>query len=205
MLHSSHVPLKFWGEAVLTAAYLINRTPSTVLSGISPYEKLFSYKPTLSHLKVFGCTCFVLLHDNERTKLEPKSTICVFLGYGIEHKGYRCYDPKTNKLRISRNVTFLEHIPFYTLPIASSSPEQPSIYPLDPFPDLFPSDKVSSSPVQPASPPPLQVYHRRPNPTSAPSESAAPSPTTDHGPLSSAPDLQDPPLPRSLFLQPFTL
>ena len=96
LIYSSHVPLQFWGEAVLTAIYLINRTPSSVLSGTSPYEKLFSCKPDLSSLKVFGCTCFVLLHDHERTKLSPKSTVCVFLGYGIEQKGYRCYDPKTN-------------------------------------------------------------------------------------------------------------
>ena len=185
LIYSSHVPLQFWGEAVLTAIYLINRTPSSVLSGTSPYEKLFSCKPDLSYLKVFARTCFVLLHDNERTKLSPKSTVCVFLGYGIEQKGYRCYDPKTNRLRVSRNVTFLEHIPFYTLPTQSPSPEQPTVYPLDPFPDLFPSDTPS--------PPPLQVYHRRPKPLSTPPDSAAPPPPSDHGPLSSAPDVQDPP------------
>eukprot|EP00268_Persea_americana_P033657 TRINITY_DN3330_c0_g1_i11.p1 TRINITY_DN3330_c0_g1~~TRINITY_DN3330_c0_g1_i11.p1 ORF type:complete len:627 (-),score=65.47 TRINITY_DN3330_c0_g1_i11:2488-4368(-) len=187
LIHSSHVPLQFWGEAVLTATYLINRTPSTVLSGISSYEKLFSFQPDLSHLKVFGCTCFVLLSDNERTKLGPKSTVCVFLGYGIEQKGYRCYDPKMNKLRVSRNVTFLEQIPFYTLPIAPSSPEQPLIYPLDPFPDLFPSDS--------SSPPTLQVYHRRPKSTPATSDSEALPPPSDHGPIPSAPDVQD--LPQS--------
>ena len=89
LIYSSHVPLQFWGEAVLTATYLINRTPSIVLSGTSPYEKLFSWKPDLSYLKVFGSTCFVLLHDNERTKLSPKSIVCVFLWYDIEQKGYR--------------------------------------------------------------------------------------------------------------------
>lgn len=107
----------------MTSVYLINRTPSSVLYGLSPYEKLFSCKPDLSRLKVFGCSCFVLLDDNERTKLSPKSIVCVFLGYGIEQRGYRCYDPKSNQLRVSRIVTFLEHILFYTLPI--SSPERP--------------------------------------------------------------------------------
>ena len=98
------------------------------------------------------------------------------------------YDRKTNELQVSRNVTFLEHIPFYTLPIASSSPEQPMVYPLDPFPDLFPSDTPS--------PPPLQVYHRCPKTPFAHSDSAAPPPTSDHGPISSALDVQDPPQPQ---------
>eukprot|EP00268_Persea_americana_P055142 TRINITY_DN6387_c0_g1_i1.p1 TRINITY_DN6387_c0_g1~~TRINITY_DN6387_c0_g1_i1.p1 ORF type:complete len:240 (-),score=23.48 TRINITY_DN6387_c0_g1_i1:1835-2554(-) len=115
VIYSSHVPPCFWGKSVLTAVYVTNRTPSSVLSGMSPYEKLFQIKPDLSHLKVFGCTCFVLLPEHERTKLAPRSSICVFLGYGIEQKGFRCYDPKANRLRISCNASFLEHVPYYTL------------------------------------------------------------------------------------------
>lgn len=106
-----------------------------------------------------------------------------------EQKGYRCFDPKTNRLRVSRNVTFLEYMLFYTLPTPSFSPEQPTIYPLDHFPDLFPSDTPS--------PPPLRVYHRQPKPPSAHLESAAPPPPSDHGPVSSAPNVQDPPQTRS--------
>jgi hypothetical protein len=51
-------------------------------------------------------TCFVLLPKVERDKLSKRATICVFLGYGIGKKGYRCYDPIAQKLRVSRNVTF---------------------------------------------------------------------------------------------------
>lgn len=87
----------FWGEAISTSIYLINRTPS-VLGGLSPYEELFSIKPDLSHLKIFGSASFLLLNNNERTKLSPKSTVCVFLDYEIEQKEYRCYDPKSNRL-----------------------------------------------------------------------------------------------------------
>ena len=78
----------FWGEATSTSIYLINRTPSTVLGGLSLYDELFSIKSYLSQLKVFGSTCFVLHNKNEQTKLSPKSTVCVFLGYEIEQKGY---------------------------------------------------------------------------------------------------------------------
>ena len=51
----------------------------------------------------------MLLPPHERTKLEPRSRLCCFLGYGIEHKGYRCYDPISKRLRISWHVTFWEH------------------------------------------------------------------------------------------------
>lgn len=110
----------------------------------------------MSHLKVFGSTCFVLLNNNEWTKLSPKSILCVFLGYGIEQKGYRCYDPKSNRLRISRNVTFHEQIPFYTLP--AFAPATNTSPPIDPFPDLFPSEQSPPPPPLPI----FKVYHHRP-------------------------------------------
>jgi hypothetical protein len=53
--------------------------------------------------------CVALLQPHERTKLEPRSRLCCFLNYNIEHKGYRCYDPIAKRLRISRHVTFWEH------------------------------------------------------------------------------------------------
>jgi hypothetical protein len=51
----------------------------------------------------------VLLPPHERPKLEPRSRLCFFLGYGIERKGYRCYDPIFKWLRILRHVIFWEH------------------------------------------------------------------------------------------------
>lgn len=49
------IPLKYWGQCVIAAAYLINRMPSRVLKGQSPYERLFGIKPILTHLRVLGC------------------------------------------------------------------------------------------------------------------------------------------------------
>ena len=46
--------------------------------------------------------------DAERTKLEPKSRKCIFLGYDMESKGYRLYDPQARKVLLSRDVVFQE-------------------------------------------------------------------------------------------------
>ena len=77
---------------------------------------LFGSSPSYNLLRVFGCVSFVLLQDHERNKLQSRSRLCCFLGYGIGQKGYRCYDPIRKRLRASRHVVFWEHKMFYQLP-----------------------------------------------------------------------------------------
>ncbi|CAJ2641032.1 unnamed protein product [Trifolium pratense] len=133
LLLSAAVPSEFWGEAIRTAVHVINRIPSSITSGLSPFEVLYGHAPDYSYLKVFGSTCFVLLPQVERSKLCPRSAICVFLGYGDGQKGYRCYNPINKKLYVSRHVVFLEHIPFYSLSSDSHTPTRSELAHIDPF------------------------------------------------------------------------
>lgn len=106
-------------EALLTATYLINRYPSSIFFGCFPFEVCFHQKHDYFALRPFGCTCFVLLSPHECSKLSPNAVICHFLGYGMEHKGFKCFDPKAICLRVSYHVSFRKHIPFYSLLTAS--------------------------------------------------------------------------------------
>ena len=76
---------------------------------MTPFERLYSTLAFYFSLRVFGCACFVLLQLHEYSKLEPRSRLCCFLGYEIEHKGYHCWDPISQRLCISRHVVFWEH------------------------------------------------------------------------------------------------
>ena len=113
MMFHTNVPKRFWGDAVVTATYLINRTPTRVLFDATPYEVLNKSRPSIDHLRVFGCVCFVLIPGELRNKLEAKSTKAMFIGYSTHQKGYKCYVPETRRVLVSRDVKFMESKAYY--------------------------------------------------------------------------------------------
>ncbi|GFZ16739.1 hypothetical protein Acr_26g0000090 [Actinidia rufa] len=127
-------------ELALTAAYTINRVPSPLLGNLTPYERLYGTPPDYHSLRVFGCAYFVLLQPHEQTKLEPRSRLCCFLGYGIEHKGYRCWDPLSRRLRVSPHVVFWENKMFSSLSSFHLSSSSTPPYLTDPSIELFHED-----------------------------------------------------------------
>ena len=70
MLSHSNMPNVFWAEAVNTAVYLRNRSPTTALKETTPYECLFKRKPDVANLKVFGCLLLVHIPDNQQRSLK---------------------------------------------------------------------------------------------------------------------------------------
>lgn len=66
LFFQSRVPIKFWYECMLTATYLINRTPSPFLRHKTPYEVLHGSPAECSILKVFGCLVFDLHSKHTR-------------------------------------------------------------------------------------------------------------------------------------------
>ncbi|CAB0017700.1 unnamed protein product, partial [Nesidiocoris tenuis] len=114
LVHDSKVSRELWGEAVLAAAYLKNRTgTSTLEKGVTPAEVWYGYKPDLSRIRVFGCTAYIHIPPEDRnSKLDPRSRRMIFTGYCSN--GYRVWDPVKRKITSARSVIFEEEPPVVT-------------------------------------------------------------------------------------------
>ena len=91
----------------------MNRTPTRVVHGMTPKEQFTSKKLDVSHLRLFGCIAYVHVLDELWKKLDPKAEKCIFIGYSLEQKGYRCYNPIIGEFRVSRDVIFDEMSSWY--------------------------------------------------------------------------------------------
>lgn len=198
LLKQRGMPAVFWGEAVLTAVYILNRSPTKALDGRTPYEAWHGRKPAVSHLRVFGCLAFAkeLGHIG---KLDDRSTPGVFIGYAEGSKAYRILDPKTQRVRTARDVVFnegrgwkwdkavddgstptyddfiVEYVHFKEAGGASSS-SSPST--------STPAPKTTSTPVPatPTAPQPATPHTPAPTVTTPGSSSSAPA-HAEHNPM----------------------
>ena len=109
MLSHAGLPQSFWAEAVSTAMHVINRSPSSGLDFQVAEEVWAGKPPSYAHLRVFGCEAFCHVPKDKRSKLDPKSIKCIFLGYGDSGEmGYRLWDPQPRKIVRSHDVVFHE-------------------------------------------------------------------------------------------------
>ncbi|KAA3479887.1 Retrovirus-related Pol polyprotein from transposon TNT 1-94 [Gossypium australe] len=76
----ANLPMDYWGYAFYSVVHLINRLPTPILKGQSPYQVLYGHEPTYDHLRVFGCCCFPYLRLFAHHKLEFRSQPNTFLG-----------------------------------------------------------------------------------------------------------------------------
>ena len=106
LLAHSHLSNKYWVDAFLIAVYVINGLPTLALQKQSPYTKLYNRDPDYQKLRVFGCLCYPLLKPYGLNKLKYRSKPCIFLGYNYD--GYKCLDPVTNKVYLSKHVILNE-------------------------------------------------------------------------------------------------
>nr|GEY07837.1 hypothetical protein [Tanacetum cinerariifolium] len=106
---TSGLPKTFWAEATCTAAYLINRSPSTAIEKKTPMEMWSGHPSDYGMLRTFGCVAYSHVQQG---KLEPRAVKCVLLRYLEGVKGYRLYrlDNESPKIVTSRNVVFNESV-----------------------------------------------------------------------------------------------
>lgn len=128
MLISSGLSQDMWGEAILTATYLLNKIPRKEKEE-TPYELWMGRKPSYQYLRVWGCLAKVVIPTPKAQKIGPKSVDCIFIGYARNSSAYRfiVHDSKNPDIQKgsvmeSRNASFFEDIfPFLTKETGSSS------------------------------------------------------------------------------------
>lgn len=108
MLSMRKVPRIFWAEAVNWTLYILNRCPTLAVKNVTPQEAWGGVKPSMEHLRVWGCLAHAHVPNEKRRKLDDKSIKCVLLGFSEESKGYRLYNTSTKKIVVSRDVVFEE-------------------------------------------------------------------------------------------------
>jgi hypothetical protein len=108
LLKTRNVPARFWGEAVTTAVYLLNRGTTKSVAGKTPFEAWHGRRPSVQHLRVFGCVAHVKVTRPNLKKLVDRSIPMVLLGYEPGSAAYRVYDPAARKVHVSRDVVFDE-------------------------------------------------------------------------------------------------
>ena len=92
MVADAQLPQKFWAKVLSTAVYLRNRSPTVVVQDVTT-QAWTGDQPRVKHLRVFGCAAYAHIPKDEQQKLDPKAKKCILMGYGVETKGYRLYDP----------------------------------------------------------------------------------------------------------------
>ncbi|KAJ0018780.1 hypothetical protein Pint_11774 [Pistacia integerrima] len=122
-MFQSAPPKHFWGEAILTATYIINRLPTPVLKWETPYEILFHKPPDYLFLRTFGCLCFATNTHPHNDKFAPRAYKCVFLGYNSGHKAYKMFDIQSKTVFMSRDAIFHEH----SFPFKQNSPTSTTV------------------------------------------------------------------------------
>jgi hypothetical protein len=189
MRSQAQLPPNMWGECVLTACYLANRTASSALDGKTPYEAWHQHKPNLSHLHEFGSRAFVLIQNQHNPKIYNRSLECVLVGYAPNAKAYRCYERSTGRVIVTRNVVFIESqnaesSPLYPgmvlgkAPQATGTPDESIDEPeslVAPVPPVAPA-----LPIEPPAPPPAD-QNMPPDPDPGPRRS-----TRAHAPTAKA-------------------
>jgi len=107
MMQARSLPTYLWDEAVVTPVYILNLSPIRDVRNQTPYEAWTGRRPTVSHLRVFGCIAYALVKTYSH-KFDEKSEKYIFVDYSSESKAYKLHNPFSGKITIGRDVVFQE-------------------------------------------------------------------------------------------------
>nr|GEW88319.1 hypothetical protein [Tanacetum cinerariifolium] len=108
MLSASKLPLFFWAEVISTACYTQNQSIIIPTHGKTPYHIINDRKPSIKHLHIFGCICYITRDGKNLDKMKEKGDLCILVGYSTQSKGYHVYNKRTKMIVESIHIRFDE-------------------------------------------------------------------------------------------------
>ncbi|WCJ23989.1 Retrovirus-related Pol polyprotein from transposon RE1 [Euphorbia peplus] len=147
MINERRLPKYFWGEAVNTACYVLNRVLIRSILNKTPYELWKGRKPKIGYFRTFGCKCYVLNTKEYLSKFDSKADEAIFLGYSTHSKAYRVFNKRTQTLDESIHVKFDETNPADSKASEEDEVQAPEI-PSPPVEDVIPKAAEVDSPVE---------------------------------------------------------
>ncbi|GJZ16739.1 retrovirus-related pol polyprotein from transposon TNT 1-94 [Tanacetum coccineum] len=108
MILASKLPLFFWAKAIATACYTQNRSIIIPTHEKTTYHIINDRKPSIKHLHIFGCTCYLTRDGENLNKMKEKGDPCILVGYSTQSKGYRVYNKRTRLIVESIHIKFDE-------------------------------------------------------------------------------------------------
>ena len=110
LLIQAKLPKRYWVRALSTAAHIRNLTVTINSSqGKSPFELFTGKPPRRNHLRVFGCTAYVMKRKINLKKLDSRSVKAKFIGYDDRSTAYILQEFNSQKIVKARNVIFKEN------------------------------------------------------------------------------------------------
>nr|GEW50890.1 hypothetical protein [Tanacetum cinerariifolium] len=108
MLSALQLPLFFWAEAIATTCYTQNRSIIIPTHDKTPYHIINDMKPSIKHLYIFGCICYITRDGKNLDKMKENGDQCILVGYSTQSKGYRVYNKRTRMIVESIHIRFDE-------------------------------------------------------------------------------------------------
>ena len=108
LLIQAKLPKRYWVRALSTAAHIRNLTVTANSQGKSPFELFTGKPPRRNHLRVFGCTAYVMKRKINLRKLDSRSVKAKFIGYDDRSTAYILQEFDSKKVIKARNVIFRE-------------------------------------------------------------------------------------------------
>jgi hypothetical protein len=105
LLISADLPGKFWDHAFMTMVYIHNRTWLAGANGI-PLFMITNKMPDLSNLRTFRCPAYAHINQSRMNKFEDNAFKGIFIGYAFDSPEWLIYNPVTQRVTRTRNVTF---------------------------------------------------------------------------------------------------